>query len=462
MSLRPYFLFIWLLYAISANGQVHNYGNLSMHGSAVGLFGNLSNNGLFNHTGGTLHAVGSSPQTFNGTKPIHARNFAINKESNSLQVNNVLQISGMLTFTDGRITTDRSAYGMEYVEFLDGASYSGSSDKSHIDGVVRKTGNDAFVFPTGDNAILRPIGISAPALISDHFTAYYMEEDPDAHYRTSSLGMGLNHVSACEYWILNRTGGSSDVVVTLSWASNSCGVDHLCDLRVSKWDGYQWISAGNGGVTGTETSGRLVSGNTCSVPEPITSFSPFALGSFSGNNPLPISLISFDATVCESSVCLTWQTASEVNNDFFTVERSKDGVSWAGVADIQGAGNSETILNYHTMDTSPFSGVSYYRLKQTDFDGAFEYAPIVSVSLDHQSNRGWTIYPNPSRDILHIKGFSPHLHPVKFYNNMGQDVTSLVAIAQYSESQMQFDISSLAPGMYHIKSIHNSGSIIKL
>ncbi|WP_373520782.1 hypothetical protein, partial [Aquiflexum sp.] len=156
MKLLPDALLVLLLYApICSIAQVQNNGNLRMHqGSEIGFFGNFSNKGTFTNNMGTLHAVGSDAQTFNGTNPIQAKNFTINKSSNALQVDNVLQIVGELTFANGIILTDRVDIATEFVDFLDGASHAGASNDSHIDGVIRKTGKDNFVFPTGDNAIL--------------------------------------------------------------------------------------------------------------------------------------------------------------------------------------------------------------------------------------------------------------------------------------------------------------------
>lgn len=461
MKLILHFFLALLLFPVCSNGQVQNFGNLRMHlGASVGLFGDFSNVGNFTNNLGTLHVVGSNLQTFNGTNLIHSNNFTINKSSNSLKLDNVLQIGGMLTFTNGLIISDHVDIASEFVEFLDGASYTGESDTSHIDGVIRKTGNDAFVFPSGDNSILRTIAISAPALLTDHFTAFYVEENPNGLYSRNSLGVGLDHVSACEYWILNRTGGTSDVAVSLSWASNSCGVDNLCDLRVSQWDGAQWISEGNGGVTGSVVSGTLVSGVSCSAQNVITSFGPFTLGSISMDNPLPISLLSFEATICESSVCLAWQTTSEINNDFFTVEKSTDGLIWEGFADIKGAGNSQTILNYKTIDKSPFSGLSYYRLKQTDFDGEFEYSSKETVFIENPNDQKLIIYPNPAKDNITIEGLSPELNTLKIYNLMGQEIRSFMII-QNSEPNLQLDISLLTPGIYYVKTNNSYSSIIK-
>ena len=101
------------------------------------------------------------------------------------------------------------------------------------------------------------------------------------------------------------------------------------------------------------------------------SFSEFT--SIGNGTPLPISLLDFNVRPVLNQVEITWTTASETNNDFFTVERSQDGREFIPIGVVDGAGNSNTILNYKLMDADPYVGISYYRLKQTDFDGKFEY-----------------------------------------------------------------------------------------
>ncbi|PKR80526.1 hypothetical protein CW751_09125 [Brumimicrobium salinarum] len=92
--------------------------------------------------------------------------------------------------------------------------------------------------------------------------------------------------------------------------------------------------------------------------------------------PLPIELISFsaDESAFKNQVDLNWSTASEKNNDFFTLEKSTNGKDWELLKTLNGAGNSTHTLKYRWTDQSPYSGISYYRLKQTDFDGKFSYS----------------------------------------------------------------------------------------
>jgi|TARA_R110000782_G_scaffold80846_4_gene159913 hypothetical protein len=120
-------------------------------------------------------------------------------------------------------------------------------------------------------------------------------------------------------------------------------------------------------------------------------------GPISYGAPLPINLVYFDALVIKKTVLLTWVTASEINNDYFTIERSVDTKIWETVLIINGAGNSSQIIEYTETDFNPISGVSYYRIKQTDFDGRFEYFNIVPVKYNTSIEEDEiNIFPNPA------------------------------------------------------------------
>lgn len=118
----------------------------------------------------------------------------------------------------------------------------------------------------------------------------------------------------------------------------------------------------------------------------LTGFSTFTIsGSTGDGSALPIELIYFNATPNQKTVDLTWATASELNNDFFTVERSIDGLTWEQILTVNGAGTTNQRTNYRDIDTRPAAGLSYYRLKQTDFDGKWSYSNIQSVFMNNAS-----------------------------------------------------------------------------
>ncbi len=104
--------------------------------------------------------------------------------------------------------------------------------------------------------------------------------------------------------------------------------------------------------------------------------------------PLPIKLISFKVANNDSAVVVRWATATELNNDHFEIEKSTDGEHFYKIIDTKGAGNSNTIKNYIAYDNSPFIGISYYRLKQIDFDGKSSYSDIQVLNRKGENNAG--------------------------------------------------------------------------
>ncbi len=122
----------------------------------------------------------------------------------------------------------------------------------------------------------------------------------------------------------------------------------------------------------------------------------------SNGSPLPVKLVAFGATANQTTAQIEtdWTTSLEIDNDYFVVERSEDAINFNEVGRVSGAGNSTATLNYRFNDTKPFQGLSYYRLKQVDFDGASAYSDIVAVTLG--SYGSFTVYPNPTENDFSI------------------------------------------------------------
>lgn len=102
---------------------------------------------------------------------------------------------------------------------------------------------------------------------------------------------------------------------------------------------------------------------------------------YTSGGVLPVKLVSFEANSNGERIDINWATVTEINNNFFTIEKSKDLKNWEVVSNVSGAGNSNTTIEYFEVDYSPYQGVSYYRLKQTDYDGAFSYSNVVPVNI---------------------------------------------------------------------------------
>ena len=126
-----------------------------------------------------------------------------------------------------------------------------------------------------------------------------------------------------------------------------------------------------------------------------------AIGAFDNIALLPIELLSFEAKRANDAAFLEWFTASETDNDYFTLERSMDTKNWTEIGTVVGAGNSSHTLRYDFMDHQPETGVNYYRLKQTDFDGTYSYSAVKSLKFEPEGF-GFSVYPNPATGFVNI------------------------------------------------------------
>lgn len=144
-----------------------------------------------------------------------------------------------------------------------------------------------------------------------------------------------------------------------------------------------------------------------------------------GGQPLPIELTSFDVVQNKNQIDIAWETASERNNDFFTIEKTTDGVNYEWVGTVKGAGNATTKRHYEFTDQQAVSGLSYYRLTQTDFDGKSESFDVKSVDFKQNMNQV-NVYPNPTNDYK-VKIFIPQtndLVEMRIVNLYGQIVAT--------------------------------------
>lgn len=125
----------------------------------------------------------------------------------------------------------------------------------------------------------------------------------------------------------------------------------------------------------------------------------FTVGTVALSTPLPVELISFEAKQKASIVELTWAMATELNSDFFTIERSSDGVNFEFVMQVKSVGNTNEESHYITFDLDPEPGRTYYRLTQTDLDGTFERLAVSRVDISGGvESFNIRMFPNPSRD----------------------------------------------------------------
>lgn len=344
------------------------------NGGSIALGGHWNNSAgeaSFIEGSGSVNFNGASDQSINtvGLQEIFF-NLTLMKSGGSLSLADPVAISGMLDLQNGLLNTSAT----ELLTLNAGSSTINASDASFVKGPLEKIGVTDFIFPIGKGNSLRPCGLkNITGSLTDTFTAEYFSISPlDAF--GDSIYAGLDHISDCEYWMIDRSNGNANASVELSWDTpESCGISDLLSLRVSRWNGATWLDRGNGGTTGDLASGMIEA-----VGEQ-AEFGPWTLASIDGSNPLPITLISFTAEAEHDRVRLDWRTATELNNERFAIERSGNGIDYHEIISLPGAGTSYNTINYSAFDPAPINGMNYYRLLQIDEDGTSTHSPIATA-----------------------------------------------------------------------------------
>ncbi len=393
---------------------------------------------------------GITDQTVTNTNSETFRNLSVNKGGGNVILNTGtnVNIDGTLNLVNGFISL-----GDQSVTLGSSASITNASASSFILtngtgeliqnnlGSGGRTGN--IVYPLGvSSASYTPLMIDNSTGTSDNFSVRV-----NADILTEGTSGTVQTTGAIDRtWLINETSaGGSNVSLTFQWnLSNELTSFDRSNLNVIHYNGTDWEVLGTTAASGSDPYSASVSG--------ISSFSPFGIedGLLS---PLPVELISFEANPVNEKVILNWSTASELNNDFFTVERSVDLENFEEVVRVDGNGTTSQLTRYVAVDDKPYGGVSYYRLKQTDFDGKFEYFDVARINIELDELR-ISIYPIPSNGEtinLRMDGLDNNLNaPLRIFNSAGVLVhsTALYFDTKHAISQKINLNSKLTSGVY--------------
>ncbi len=407
------------------NGVVIVDGDLTIGGKGMGLGtifrethvkGNVSKTttptlGSFQegNDGARLIFDGSSPQTITG-------DFSGASDIPSLELDNptgltlggAVEITEELFLTDGNIFTD----GSDLIRLTsDGAQVtpSGGQPSSFIDGPMQwilSATTAKRIFPLGMNDRHRPLGVSNRTT-AQTWEAQYV--DTVARIEPIVVSMipdpfnipVVETVSIQEYWRLESSSSPAQANIELSWGDSSAVSTNTAEQSnllvmsyndaTDLWDSY--------GGTGFTYDVPTNTGSVTSTDQLSFSTRFITLGSSDGLvNPLPVTWLYFEGENAGTDHILRWATASEQDNDYFRLERSFDATHWITIAEVEGAGNSTTASTYSYIDTNVPFGIVYYRLRQVDFQGEFDFAPhVISLKRDTSDDElDFLIYPNPT------------------------------------------------------------------
>ncbi len=325
---------------------------------------------------------------------------------------------------------------------------------SYVVGNLKREVNTSgiYYFPVGNaNGFgvvkLSLNNINGPTNITASFTNTISGVSPN----TTAQGISVTSLLNSGIWTISPnvalTGGSYDVTLEGRGFTNSITDATRYVVLKRANSSSAWAFFGNNGIaTYSATAITATAGN-------ITGFSDFAIGIATATVPttLPVKLINFEAKADGNTALLSWQTATEINNEKFEIEHSINATNWLKIGEVKGNGLSNATKNYTYRDGNITNGSNYYRLKQIDLDGKFEYSNVVIVNYSSISNNQIRIYPNPATDFIYIKGININNTYVKIVNTSGK-----IVLQKQLTSDKLIIPTSLPNGLYLLQVIKDN------
>ena len=392
------------------------YGNILFTGSGTktsagsfSLRGNWTNNATFAH-GTDVHTfIGSIDQTIGGTNLTTFYRITENKGSGKVILARDTRAANRITLTNGVFDLNGNnmrinATATNSVQRTNGYILSERTDMSSTftRTINSSTGNKTFPFGTAAGTYIPFTYTRSSGNVGRVTVATYTTSQNNTPYAPSvshMQGSGIpdNSASAVDrFWDIDVT-GTINANLSYSYTDAEVPANGELNLRAQQWDsgGLAWLGNTINITSQTSNAGA----NTVTANGVTNTINNWTLAL--NLTPLPIELTSFKVECDEQTNKLSWTTASEINNDFFTIERSLDAKNFETVDYVNGAGNSNSLTIYSYHDKSAY-GQTYYRLKQTDFNGDFEYSEIISLKKCSEKEFNFIPYQKDTKIALSI------------------------------------------------------------
>lgn len=434
------------------------YGKLSMSGESVISFDGTTAQQIPGNNG-------------KGTDNFQYQNLKINNTFGEVDLADDVQVNNKIILNAGVVVTGNHILTLQNP---DAAAVSGYSEDSYVRGTLRRyigANTDSYFFPVGhpDNNTYDWFEITNGNLQGINYLTVKFKDVTAADLLPSiTLGLltiDLSPMKDHGMWEVepDRQPNAGFYHVKVNTENFDDLADNSFELVKRETGGSPLDWALSGGILpGANSVGSRVTDGFTTL-RGLTSFSEFGLRETEGGSSLPIQLIAFAAAPEGGTVRLDWSTAVEINNEYFTVERSDDGVNFTEVTRVEGAGNSSIQNDYMAYDKEPLKGTSYYRLKQTDYDGNFEYSDMLPVTITTFIKSDFKIVPNPNTGTFTLDITSPFEEAqIQVLNNFGQLVHMEELIGIMGNTKRELDLrDELAAGIYFVKIDMGSSTFIK-
>jgi hypothetical protein len=435
--------------------------------SALDLHGDVYMNGSFVHGNGTVRFIGEAEQHYYSNKKINFYNLIMNNSSaTGLQMYKSLTVNNTIAFNDGLIFTNNDTI---FATNNSSGSITQHSDTSFVVGKFTRaisSNTNSYIFPLGryvngekkqfhceivNNMLL---GVNS---ITAYFDYWSPNEDKNIAFVDLLSDVVVDRMFDEGRWIVEPNAqplaGSYSIKLYMQNFSQLEDNNFVILKRPLYGTKNDWTK-GNGIFPERNSPGRRVADGYAKLIG-LTSFSEFG-GGGSGGGGLPIKLVDFTGRPQGDDIVLEWKTSVEINNDYFTVERSDNGSRFNIMGTVMGAGNSSIPLKYTWIDYEPLTGINYYRLKQTDFDGKFAYLKTIAISNIRPTSvlQVYNLFPNPNDGNFEIEFEAKHDKKAKIHiiNSGGEVVRSYTQ--QYDKGvvkAMRYQLGEmLSSGIYTI------------
>lgn len=416
-----------------AQGIINTSGaNLVVNGavSIVVNDGGFTNDGTFTKSTGSVVFTGSTATANSfiaGTAATDFYNLTLNKSVNGLQLNRNIGVSNLVTFTSG----DSIFLNTYNVDLGNTGSLSG------------ETGSKRFTGQTGGYIMITQ-SLNAPSAVNPGNLGMEI---------TSAANLGSTVIKRAHTVYRNRSiTRNFDITPTNNAALNATLVFHYfhSELRTAGEFTLSTYSSVNGGANWFYVSGGPDL-NTISDYITSTNLSSLNLFSFFSLADLPVHLLYIKAKVVNRNAVIEWGTSGEIDNDYFDIERSVNGISFSKIGRIKGSGSTSIQKTYQYTDESPLPGTNYYRIKQVDTNLDFIYSGIVSVQIT-EPQIGISLSPNPATNLLLIKinGLEAHETDMNVMDQHGKIYKSISLKCKKGENNFTINIEDLPKGLYYI------------
>ena len=393
---------------------------------------------------GDWNFVGSTNQRITGISQFE--NLTINKTSGEVMLDNDISVTGNVTMTSGKINLngkilDLGTTGTLINETNINKIYSTTS-LSYVK-VTRTIGSGISINP-GNIGLLM---VTTNALGST-----------EIRRRNEIVDVGSSNMSINRVYSVFPSTNNGSLNTTLNVNYFNSELNGLTETSLKTYrrpsSSSSWVNKG-----GTNIQTTLV-GNGTGIIQNLNwmEFSEVTLAM--NSNSLPIELINFESLCYGNNVRTMWSTSSEHNNNYFTLERSKDGEIWEVIGTIEGSGNSNYVIDYSYDDIKPYREIGYYRLLQTDFNGQSKTFNTVSVNCSVDLIEPIIVYPNPTTGefiIIVSESILNDGNKLTITNSDGKVIETQINIP-YS---LKLDGSNWSAGIYFVNIGNKTVKIVK-